>query len=127
MTENNNFMETIVKVKHLRQSSSKIRFVLKEVSGLKVSYALEKLQYTNKKASNFILKAIKSGISNLSANFDNLDLNKVYVSNAYVDEGPTIKRFRPAAMGRAMPIRKRTSHLTIILSDNKRSNIGTKS
>ena len=113
-------METTVKVKHLRQSSSKIRFVLKEVSGLKVNYALEKLQYTNKKASNFILKAIKSGISNLSANSDSLDLNKVYVVNAHVDEGPTIKRFRPAAMGRAMPIRKRTSHLIITVSDKNK-------
>ena len=120
-------METTVKVKHIRQSSSKIRFVLKEVSGLKVNYALDKLQYTNKKASSFILKAIKSGISNLSIDSDSLDLNKVYVSNAYVDEGPTIKRFRPAAMGRAMPIRKRTSHLTITLSDKKRSDFGTKS
>tara|TARA_Y100000590_G_scaffold444715_1_gene575819 strand:+ start:1402 stop:1764 length:363 start_codon:yes stop_codon:yes gene_type:complete len=120
-------METTVKVKHLRQSSSKIRFVLKEVNGLKVDFALEKLEHTNKKASNFILKAIKSGISNLSASSDNIDLNKIYVSNAFVNEGPTIKRFRPAAMGRAMPIRKRTSHLIITLSDKKRSTLGTKS
>ena len=68
-------MKTTVKVKHIRQSSSKIRFVLKEVSGLKVNFALEKLQYTNKKASTFILKAIKSGISNLSIDSDSIRFN----------------------------------------------------
>tara|TARA_B100001964_G_C13770613_1_gene395841 strand:- start:111 stop:473 length:363 start_codon:yes stop_codon:yes gene_type:complete len=120
-------METTIKIKHIRQSASKVRFVLKEIDGLKADNALDKLQHMNKKASLFILKAIKSGLSNLMSKSDNADLKGIYVSNAYVDQGPTLKRFRPAAMGRAMPIRKRTSHLTIILSDKKRRSIGTKS
>ena len=113
-------METTVKLMHIRQSSSKIRFVLKQVSGMKVNDALNKLSHTNKKASIFISKAIKSAIANLSSNSESFDQDNLFISNAYVNQGPTMKRFRPAAMGRAMPIRKRTSHLIITLSDQNK-------
>jgi len=113
-------METTVKLMHIRQSSSKIRFVLKQVSGMRVNDALNKLSCTNKKASNFIMKAIKSAVSNLSSNSENFNQENLFISNAYVNQGPTMKRFRPAAMGRAMPIRKRTSHLIITLSDQNK-------
>ena len=113
-------METTVKLMHIRQSSSKIRFVLKQVSGMKVNDALNKLSHTNKKASNFISNAIKSAIANLSSNSESFDQDNLFISNAYVNQGPTMKRFRPAAMGRAMPIRKRTSHLIITLSDQNK-------
>ena len=63
-------METIVKVKHLKQSPTKIRFVLNEIKGIKINLAISKLQNNNKKASNFILKAIKSGLSNLENDSD---------------------------------------------------------
>ena len=113
-------METTVKLMHIRQSSSKIRFVLKQVSGMRVNDALNKLSNTNKKASNFISKAIKSAIANLSSNSEVFDQDNLFISSAYVNQGPTMKRFRPAAMGRAMPIRKRTSHLIITLSDQNK-------
>ena len=112
-------METTVKLRHIRQSASKVRFVLKQVNGLKVCSALDKLMFSNKKAGHFIVKAINSGISNLSLNNENFDKEKLYISNSYVDQGPTMKRFRPRAMGRATPIRKRSSHLTITISDKK--------
>ena len=115
-------MKTTVKLMHIRQSSSKIRFVLKQVSGMRVDHALNKLSCTNKKASNFIIKAINSAISNLSSNAETFNQNDLFIADAYVNQGPTMKRFRPAAMGRAMPIRKRTSHLIITVSDkNKES------
>ena len=110
-------MESTVKLMHIRQSSSKIRFVLKQVAGLKVEDALNKLSCTNKKASSFIIKGINSAISNISNQSDNFNQEELYITNAYVNQGPTMKRFRPAAMGRAMPIRKRTSHLIITVSD----------
>jgi len=113
-------METTVKLKHIRQSSSKVRFVLKQINGMKVDAALNKLSCTNKKASNFIIKGIKSAISNLSNSSDEYNQEKLFISNAYVNQGPTMKRFRPAAMGRAMPIRKRTSHLIITVSDSEK-------
>ena len=62
---------------------------------------------------------MNSVISNLSTLNDNVDKENLYITDAYVDQGPTMKRFRPRAMGRATPIRKRSSHLTITISDNK--------
>ena len=113
-------MKTTVKLNHLRQSATKVRFVLKEVNGMKVNDALNKLVNINKKASFFIVKAINSGVSNLSTQAENFDKDRLFITNSYVNEGPTLKRFKPAAMGRAMPIRKRTSHLVITLSDNNK-------
>ena len=112
-------MKTTIKVKHLKQSSSKIRFVLKQINGMNVGLALNKLKHINKKASIFIIKALNSGISNLLLQGDSFDREGLFITEAYVDQGPTMKRFRPAAMGRATPIRKRSSHLTITISDKK--------
>jgi len=109
-------METTVKVKHLKQSPTKVRFVLKEIKGANVNHAIDKLSNHNKKASNFILKAIRSGLSNLENN-SSFDQENLVISNAFVDAGPMMKRFRPRAMGRASQILKRTSHLTITISD----------
>ena len=112
-------METTVKIKHLKQSPTKIRFVLNELRGRKVNYAINILMNSNKKASNFILKAINSGLSNLE-NKGDFNQDKLVISNAFVDGGPVMKRFRPRAMGRASQILKRTSHLTITLSEKIR-------
>ena len=109
-------METTVKIKHLKQSPTKIRFVLNELWGCKVIYAINILMKSNKKASNFKLQAINSGLSNLE-NKGDFNQDKLVISNAFVDGGPVMKRFRPRAMGRASQILKRTSHLTITLSE----------
>ena len=74
-------METTVKIKHLKQSPTKIRFVLNELRGRRVNYAINILMNSNKKASNFILKAINSGLSNLE-NKGDFDQDKVVISNA---------------------------------------------
>tara|TARA_B100001540_G_C15773421_1_gene627493 strand:- start:998 stop:1339 length:342 start_codon:yes stop_codon:yes gene_type:complete len=112
-------METTVKVKHIKQSPTKVRFVLNEIKGMNVSRALNKLSNNNKKASTFISKAIMSGLSNLENNNADYNQDNLIISNAFVDGGPTLKRFRPRAMGRASQILKRTSHLTITISNNK--------
>tara|TARA_B100000029_G_scaffold201497_1_gene199720 strand:- start:1460 stop:1810 length:351 start_codon:yes stop_codon:yes gene_type:complete len=110
-------METTVKLKYIKQSAKKVRFVLNVVKGSSVSNALDKLDNINKKAAISIAKAIKSGLSNLSniEGGDSVNQNDFYISDAYVDQGPSMKRFRPAAMGRATPILKRSSHLTLKL------------
>ena len=113
-------METTVTVKHLKQSPTKVRFVLKGLKGMNVDLAINKLDNNNKKASSFILKAIKSGLSNLENNNSDYNQSNLIISNAFVDSGPTLKRFRPRAMGRASQILKRTSHLTITISNNKK-------
>ena len=111
--------QSICKVKFIRQSPYKVRFVLDSIRGKKVDYALDFLQFSNKKAARFISKALKSAISNHSQKDENFDQSSIYVKEAYVDEGPKIKRFRPSAMGRASRILKRTSHLTVVVGDKK--------
>ena len=110
-------METTVKLKYIKQSAKKIRFVLNDIRGSKVNAALNKLDKLNKKAAFSIAKAIRSGLSNLSNNNDGDNINEsdFYIFEAFVDQGPVMKRFRPAAMGRATPILKRSSHLTLTL------------
>ena len=109
--------ESKCKVKFIRQSPYKVRFVLDSVRGKKVDYAINFLGFSNKKAAKFISKALNSALSNYSQKNDNFDSNSLYIKEAYVDEGPKIKRFRPAAMGRAARILKRTSHLTVIIGE----------
>ena len=112
-------MEAVARARHLRQSPKKVRFVLDSVRNLSVNNALEKLAFMNKKAAFTISKTVSSAVANMANNNENFDIDKFYIKTAYVDEGPAMKRFRPAAMGRAVPIFKRSSHLTIIISDKK--------
>ena len=109
-------MEAVAKKRFIRQSPYKIRYVLKTVKGLSANDAINKLALTNKKASSYIIEVIKSAISNMmNTTKDEVNSDNLFIKTAYVDEGPVMKRFRPAAMGRATAIRKRTSHLTIII------------
>ena len=104
----------------IRQSAKKIRHVLDEVSNSKVNEALIKLHFMNKKSAKFIHQTISSAVSNLTQQEDSFDVDNFYIKKAYVDQGPTMKRFRPRAMGRAARILKRSSHLTIVISDDKK-------
>ena len=112
-------MEAIAKKRFIRQSPYKIRYVLKTIKGLKVEDAINKLSLMNKKASIYIEEVLKASISNMMDKNSNENSDNLFIKTAYVDEGPAMKRFRPAAMGRATSIRKRTSHLTIIISNKE--------
>tara|TARA_B100002052_G_C15886691_1_gene601933 strand:+ start:2753 stop:3091 length:339 start_codon:yes stop_codon:yes gene_type:complete len=112
-------MEAIARKRFIRQSPYKIRFVLKTIKGMNVNNAINKLSLTNKKASIYIEEVLKASISNMMNNNNVENSDNLYIKTAYVDEGPVMKRFRPAAMGRATGIRKRTSHLTIIISNKE--------
>ena len=112
-------METTVRLRHVKQSARKVRFVLNTLRGKKVDFALEKLYVSNKKASTFLRKAIESCISNLSNSENDFNQEDLYISTAYVDEGPSMKRFRPRAMGRASSIIKRSCHVTLKLTNKK--------
>jgi len=109
--------ESKCKVKFIRQSPYKVRFVLDAVRGKKVESALSFLDFSNKKAAKFISKALNSALSNYAQKNDDFNSSLLYIKEAYVDEGPKIKRFRPAAMGRATRILKRTSHLTVVIGE----------
>ena len=107
-------MEAVSKLKYIRQSPYKVRFVADLIRGKNVVDAGNLLSETNKKASKFLLKMLDSINYNDDANFDR---DELYIKRIFVDGGPTIKRFRPAAMGRAVPIKKRTSHITMVIEN----------
>jgi large subunit ribosomal protein L22 len=100
-----------------RISAFKCREVTREIQGLPAGAAVDLLTFTPKKAARLVLKTLKSAIANAEHN-NNLRADKLVVQEAVVGEGPTIKRFRPKARGSAGPIRKRTSHIRIILTDD---------
>ena len=111
-------MEAISKM-NIDQSAKKVRLVLDEVRNTKVNDALIKLSFANKKSAKYIHQTISSALANLQQTDTNFDADELYIKKAFINQGPTMKRFRPAAMGRAMRILKRTSHLTIVISDEK--------
>jgi len=111
-------MEAISKM-NIDQSAKKVRLVLDEVRNTKVNEALIKLSFANKKSAKYIHQTISSALANLQQSDTNFDVDDLYIKKAFINQGPSMKRFRPAAMGRAMRILKRTSHLTIVISDEK--------
>ncbi|ROT34162.1 50S ribosomal protein L22 [Micromonospora sp. HM5-17] len=98
--------------RYVRISPNKARRVVNLVRGLPAKEALTVLQFAPQAASEQVYKVLASAIANAENN-ERLDPDALLVSEAYVDEGPTMKRFRPRAQGRAYRIRKRTSHITI--------------
>ncbi|MCK4579273.1 MAG: 50S ribosomal protein L22 [Candidatus Marinimicrobia bacterium] len=112
-------METTARARYLRQSSSKINRVLQLVRGHDVNEALTILHFSPVKASEFVEKILRSAIANMmnAPEAKEVDIDNLYVKSAYVDGGPTFKRWRARAMGRANRILKRTSHLTVIVAE----------
>ena len=104
--------------RYLRVSPLKARQVADLVRGKNVNEAVGILKYTNKKSAPLISKVLKSAIANAEHNND-MDSDELYVSEIYVDEGPTLKRMRPRAYGRADVRRHRTSHITVVLRERE--------
>ncbi|MFD1318912.1 50S ribosomal protein L22 [Loigolactobacillus zhaoyuanensis] len=102
--------------KTVRIAPRKARLVMDLIRGKKVAEAIAILQFTPRGASPIIAKVLNSAIANAENNFD-LDAENLVVSEAFVNEGPTLKRFRPRAKGSASPINKRTSHITVVVSE----------
>ncbi len=109
-------MKVRARTRYIRQSPYKVRRVLDLVRGLPVEEAEHVLRLTNRAASEPIAKTLRSAVANAEHNFA-LDADDLVVAEAYADEGPTLKRYKPRARGRATRIRKRTSHITIVVSD----------
>ncbi len=104
-----------------RQSPYKMRLVIDQIRGKGVNDALALLKFSKKNAAKQIAKVLNSAVANAeqAARTANtaIDLDALYVKHAVVNEGPKLKRWMPAAMGRATPIHKRTSHVEIIVAD----------
>ncbi|MEW6622247.1 MAG: 50S ribosomal protein L22 [Bacillota bacterium] len=111
-------MEARAIAKYIRISPNKVRQVADLIRGKGVEEALAILRYTPKRASDPISKVIKSAAANAEHNYE-MDAEKLIVSTILVNQGPTLKRFKPRAMGRADRIRKRTSHITVVVSERK--------
>ncbi len=109
-------MEAKAIEKFIRISPRKLRYVADIVRNKSVEEAVGILTFTPKKAAPIMKKAVESAAANAAENHDMEEENLV-VSKIYVNEGPILKRFRPRARGRATRIRKRTSHLTVVVSD----------
>jgi large subunit ribosomal protein L22 len=109
-------MKVRAQAKYVRHSPYKVRRVLDLVRGLPVQEAVDVLRLSPRGATEPISKALRSAVANAEHNHA-LDADDLVVAEAYADEGPTLKRYRPRARGRATRIRKRTSHITIVVSD----------
>ncbi|WP_282836972.1 50S ribosomal protein L22 [Microbacterium flavum] len=113
-------VDSIARVKHIRVTPQKARRVVALIKGKQAQEALAILKFAPQSASEPIYKLVESAIANARVKADRdgeyLDEQDLYVSNAYVDEGSTLKRFRPRAQGRAFQIKKRTSHITVVLA-----------
>lgn len=109
-------MEVLAKLKYLRISPRKVRLVTNLIKGLDVKEAEHQLQFLPKRAAKPILKLLKSAIANATNNF-NLNPDNLFISQIKVDQGPTLIRYIPRARGVANEIRKRSSHITIILKE----------
>ncbi|GED32972.1 MULTISPECIES: 50S ribosomal protein L22 [Brevibacillus] len=109
-------MEAKAVARNIRIASRKVRLVVDLIRGKQVGEALAILKHTPKAASPVVEKLLKSAIANAEHNYE-LDPNNLVVGKIFVDQGPTLKRFRPRAMGRASRIHKRTSHITVVLNE----------
>ncbi|MCK5061052.1 50S ribosomal protein L22 [Candidatus Parcubacteria bacterium] len=109
-------MEIKAKAKYVRISPRKMRSVADVIRGLSVDKARDQLTFINKQAVKPINKLVASAIASAEHDFE-IEENNLYIKEIRVDEGPTLKRWKPRARGRATPIRKRTSHVDLVLSE----------
>ena len=111
-------MEAKAVEKFIRISPRKLRYVADVIRTKRVDYAVDLLTFTTKKAALIIKKAVQSAAANATENHK-MNEDDLVVEKIFINEGPILKRFRPRARGRATRIRKRTSHLTVIVSDGR--------
>lgn len=109
-------MEVKAILRHLRMAPRKVRLIVDAVRGLGVAEAETRLKFIQREAARPVLKLLQSAVANAEHNFK-LDREKLFIRTIVADAGTTLKRSRPRAMGRAAPIRKRTTHISIVLSD----------
>ena len=109
-------MEVVAKYRRANISAQKVRLVADQVRGMNVEQAEQLLTFSPKKAAHIIKKALMSAVANAEHN-NGLDVDELYVSAIFVDEGPTLKRGRARAKGRGTQILKRTSHITVKVAE----------
>ncbi len=109
-------MEVKAKLKFVRVAPRKVQLVADLIRGKGSEEALNILTFTKKAAARIVVKLLKSAVANATQK-KNVDVDRLYVKKIAVDQGPTMKRYQPRALGRATTIRKRTSHINIVLDE----------
>ena len=109
-------MEFRAVTKYVRISPTKVRFLVDAIKGKPVEAALNALKFMPMKAAGIVEKTLRSAVANADQNTD-IDVDNLVVSNILANQGPTLKRFRARARGRGSRILKRTSHITVILTE----------
>ena len=116
-------MEAKAKARFVRVTPQKARRVVDLIRGKQAGEAVSVLQFAPQAAAEPVLKTVQSAIANAvegaKRNSERLDEKDLYIAEAFVDEGPTMKRFRPRAQGRAARINKRTSHITVVVAERE--------
>ncbi|WP_152395414.1 50S ribosomal protein L22 [Paenibacillus guangzhouensis] len=109
-------MQAKAHARNIRISARKVKLVIDLIRGKQAGEAIAILRHTPKAASPVVEKLLNSAIANAEHNYS-MDVNKLVVTEVFANQGPTMKRFRPRAMGRASRINKRTSHITLVVSE----------
>lgn len=112
-------MEARASSRFVRLSAQKARLVVDLIRGKKVESALGILEFTPKRGARLVAKTLKSAVANAESG-QRVDVDALYVKRAFVDEGPTLKRFLPRAHGRATKVFKRTSHITVVVDERRK-------
>ena len=109
-------MEAKAIARYIRIAPRKVRIVVDLIRGKSVGEAIAILKFTPKVGSEVVAKALNSAIANAEHNYD-MNVDNLFVSEAYVDQGPTLKRIHPRSRGQAFKILKRTSHVTVVVKE----------
>ncbi|WP_049567463.1 50S ribosomal protein L22 [Streptomyces sp. SBT349] len=112
-------MEARAIARYIRVTPMKARRVVDLIRGMNATEAQAVLRFAPQAASVPVGKVLDSAIANAAHNYNHTDVDDLFIKEAFVDEGPTLKRFRPRAQGRAYRIRKRTSHITVVVSSKE--------
>ena len=112
-------MEARAEIRYARVSAQKARLVVDTIRGLRVQDAISILRVTNKRIAPTVEKVLRSAVANAENRSSSVDVDKLFVSEAYVNEGPRQKRIRPAPMGRAYKYQRRTSHIALSVKEEE--------
>ena len=112
-------MEARAEARYIRVSAQKARLVVDLIRGRQVGEAISILRATNKRIAPTVEKVLRSAIANAESRFENVDVDELKVTEAYVNEGPRMKRIRPAPMGRAYRYQRRIAHIAVAVGDKK--------
>ncbi len=110
-------MEAKATLKYVRMAPRKIRVILDAIRDTNVELALARLKHSDRRAADLVYKLLASAVANAADTMGRVEAADLFVSRAWADQGPTLRRFRPRAMGRATRINKKTSHVTVVVEE----------